>query len=835
MTSGTEQTGQPLPDGADGDNGKRTIPVKVQEPATSESLALQTSAPAPGQNPNLLSSGTPVEGTQRLMMRKKRAADKRFRNYFGTDLPYNEHVLHTFLCALEESVLIQGKLYISANYLCFHGSPISKKLVLRLADIKSITKQRYAVVFPNALSIKTEGKTYLFASFLSRDAAYRKIVNLWKLAISAGAENDEYDRLMQMEMHEPFFEDEEDETMSNTATDDHMSMGSGDLLREDSKSPSRRTSGNTGEPGHSAEGKRNGSDSDEKSGDSGDELKNTEVSKKGGGGEGHRATAERALRKSPQKVPHKVTDRQGSFLGNLVSKALTSLTGSDADVSQDRDANTDQDAMRNTRGTIGTRDDEGKTRAMRKRSQSDPDGTSVASTGTRRSTLSGMVYSLLANPLSSPLEERDEDEELSSRSTSRDPVLDAAGKTVDTDVRTGEPCNISADRVLHNEEYNIDGQRMCELLFGNLSLFLEHMYPDRTEIQWPQWDFKENATRQVSYVLPLKNKPIGPKKTRALEDQRYHSSGNGRCVHVEHSTPEVPYGSSFSVIMHYCIQDIDTGRARLVVTAHIHYIKELWSAVKTMIESATWEDLKAHCARIDEELSKGQAELDALMRSLETDRRKSDVEAQRKKAANALITPGEGVSAKEGEEGVIEVFGFKLFGGDTGQLMWRTTVVLGVIAAILVALDFLLLFEVVNLERDVVHMQQTLLNDSAVVGDAGGIPFVTNDMPVNIEDMSLEDLEQMSVSEIQALAAAAMKGLELDEDMKKLLEQADPRAALRAMREVLPTSQEAWMAILREHALYYLEEVSAYKAKVEDLEKQLAALTERIDRVAGKT
>ncbi|ELU44210.1 GRAM domain-containing protein [Rhizoctonia solani AG-1 IA] len=77
-------------------------------------------------------------------------------------------------CAWHREILVQGRLYISENHLCFY-------LTIPFLDITGIEKRMTAYVIPNAILITTFGGTeYTFASFLTRDTVYDLMQSLWR-------------------------------------------------------------------------------------------------------------------------------------------------------------------------------------------------------------------------------------------------------------------------------------------------------------------------------------------------------------------------------------------------------------------------------------------------------------------------------------------------------------------------------------------------------------------------------------------------------------------------------------------------------------------------------
>eukprot|EP00074_Homo_sapiens_P068284 XP_011519633.1 GRAM domain-containing protein 2A isoform X6 [Homo sapiens] len=91
------------------------------------------------------------------------------------DVPLEEVVLKVCSCALQRDFLLQGRLYISPNWLCFHASLFGKdiKVVIPVVSVQMIKKHKMARLLPNGLAITTNtSQKYIFVSLLSRDSVY---------------------------------------------------------------------------------------------------------------------------------------------------------------------------------------------------------------------------------------------------------------------------------------------------------------------------------------------------------------------------------------------------------------------------------------------------------------------------------------------------------------------------------------------------------------------------------------------------------------------------------------------------------------------------------------
>nr|XP_045372864.1 GRAM domain-containing protein 2A isoform X2 [Camelus bactrianus] len=76
------------------------------------------------------------------------------------DVPLEEAVLKVCSCALQRDLLLQGRLYISPNWLCFHASLFGKdvKVVIPVVSVQMIKKHKMARLLPNGLAITTTSR-----------------------------------------------------------------------------------------------------------------------------------------------------------------------------------------------------------------------------------------------------------------------------------------------------------------------------------------------------------------------------------------------------------------------------------------------------------------------------------------------------------------------------------------------------------------------------------------------------------------------------------------------------------------------------------------------------
>ncbi|KAK1900626.1 Protein Aster-B [Dissostichus eleginoides] len=98
------------------------------------------------------------------MQAQKKTSAKRRQNYS---------------CALQRDILLQGRLYLSENWICFYSNIFRWETL----DICSMTKEKTARLIPNAIQVCTDTDKHFFTSFGARDRTYMMMFRLWQNAL----------------------------------------------------------------------------------------------------------------------------------------------------------------------------------------------------------------------------------------------------------------------------------------------------------------------------------------------------------------------------------------------------------------------------------------------------------------------------------------------------------------------------------------------------------------------------------------------------------------------------------------------------------------------------
>lgn len=129
-----------------------------------------------------LGKPTELEGIEYSNEKK----DQEFHSLFkDSGLSKNERLIIDHSCALSKDILLQGRLYISDQHLCFYSNILGwvSTVIIPFKEIVQIEKKTTAGIFPNGIVIDTLHTKYIFASFISRDSTFDLITDVWNQII----------------------------------------------------------------------------------------------------------------------------------------------------------------------------------------------------------------------------------------------------------------------------------------------------------------------------------------------------------------------------------------------------------------------------------------------------------------------------------------------------------------------------------------------------------------------------------------------------------------------------------------------------------------------------
>ena len=131
--------------------------------------------------------GRKKKGKKSEHNKKKMARVERLREYF--ELPPGEELLDEFLCALYKKILLQGRMYVFNNYVCFYSSVFGyqKRKRIPFKEVTMLEKAKTAGIFNNALYIvHQDGKREFFTSFIFPEKVFKFLEQKWKMSSDYG-------------------------------------------------------------------------------------------------------------------------------------------------------------------------------------------------------------------------------------------------------------------------------------------------------------------------------------------------------------------------------------------------------------------------------------------------------------------------------------------------------------------------------------------------------------------------------------------------------------------------------------------------------------------------
>ncbi|KAM6936286.1 protein Aster-A isoform 2-T2 [Lycodopsis pacificus] len=488
-----------------------------------------------------------------------------FRKLFKK-LPDTERLIVDYSCALQKDILLQGRLYLSENWLCFYSNIFrwETTITILLKDVTSMTKEKTAKLIPNAIQISTDNEKHFFTSFGARDRSFMMIFRLWQNALldKSLSPKELWHIVHQCYGTELGLTSEDDDYVSPTT--EHMngllpgdeSVSVTDLLDLSSvsvistgsspsllmpfglaSSPSATHLGGSSPPSSSAS------------------CLPIEVPSSSG-----RRLSSDPLEPSPP-----------SSHSSLPSTTPTNTSAS-APVSAAASFNLEEggDSLSESANYMLP-----------------PPTTSL-----------GNLSSLdITN-----------DEELPT-----DPS-NSSDTQEESECCLGEVESFCADlsgRLHINNALRMSVDKLHDLLFSADTHFIQHLFSQRhfTDLSVGEWQHDSSSgttSRVLSYTISLNN-PLGPKTAPVVETQTLHkNSAKGECFVVDSEviTSGIPYQDYFYTVHRYCLTSISKHKSRLRVSSNICYRKQPWSLVKALIEKNTWSGIEEYYRHMESEVCK---------------------------------------------------------------------------------------------------------------------------------------------------------------------------------------------------------------------------------------
>ena len=538
---------------------------------------------------------------------KSRADD--FKKIFSA-LPQEEKLIVEYSCALQRDILVHGRLYVTKNYLCFYANIFrwETSVALRWKDVIAITKEKTALVIPNAIQITTESdERHFFTSFAARDRTYMMLFKLWQNALlDQPASSSEIWRWVHSVYGDELgltSEDDPDYVYPNAITFSSLN---------DITPPQSLTSSTSSKICYTG-----CTDGRTKEGYDQHNLKSSR----------HHYLYDFIL-------PDDQTINNNDNIDNFYQEKITSVTKSQEDMFNSSKTNTDTMDPSNQNKTIKpllpystkpnySADTISEDDSLDNLNISDVNESQKAAYAKTLKVTQEKTFAKRPKASNEDDKENDSGTELTFES------IEAALASWKSN---------QEGREIVSQVFPVKVDELFSLLFNNSKFYNKFQDGRKTfDMVQNEWvDIKTNnihysKTRDVSFTLSLTH-PMGPKHSRVTETQQLRcesEAGQMYFIDVDTANAGIPYADSFYVELSYCLskcdqyhgvqhntstenQDYQYG-SRLTVFAAIKYKKTVWGLVKTFIEKNTWAGLEEFFLNLAQALH-NECELETCLR-----------------------------------------------------------------------------------------------------------------------------------------------------------------------------------------------------------------------------
>lgn len=173
-----------------GKEGKDLEPT----PTSATTSAAATSAGAAAATPEDITPVTSAAASITGFAYASKKRNEEFHAHFKS-VPEDDFLLDDFSCAYSREILVQGRMFVSERHICFFANILGWQThhVIAFDEIVSLDKKTTAGLFPNGIVVQTLHSTYIYASFISRDATFAFMNTIWKQNSQGVAGSDESD------------------------------------------------------------------------------------------------------------------------------------------------------------------------------------------------------------------------------------------------------------------------------------------------------------------------------------------------------------------------------------------------------------------------------------------------------------------------------------------------------------------------------------------------------------------------------------------------------------------------------------------------------------------
>ncbi|KAH8352344.1 hypothetical protein KR084_003506 [Drosophila pseudotakahashii] len=559
---------------------------------------------------------------------KSRAED--FKKLFK-DVPNDERLIVDYSCALQRDILVQGRLYVSQNYVCFHANIFSWEtyVSIKWKDVTAITKEKTALVIPNAISISSGKDKYFFATFTSRDKSFLMLFRVWQNTLmnkqfsaqeiwkhvhtcygeELGLTTDDEDYI------DPTLDNDSNETDFDFQTaidDDSQSQRQSQQSNQSSQSnPPLPQSGNSS--ASSGGGVRASAPRKSKTKYFFNSSKSSANASASGSDNNKTRESSRKLNKKMKQNAKELTLSSVKPTELSVSVTMSAPSASSSSTAGSTTASSSTIANHTGSGS-GSGSVSGSNTAAPSGSGSDKKAAAEKkiSTSSNSAALAAAASLATASSGGPPATESKLEikRKLGKNHRQRDEGKNAA-ESVPTDVSdssdseennlpfvpTTECTSTHEGRQIVHTILPINVDTLFNLLFSKSKFMTDfHAMRKSTDLVLGEWTKNEEGlqSRTVNVTVQLAAS-VGPKTSKVTEYQvqrECSKPGELYSIDVNSVNAGIPYADSFSVLIHFCLARTVDDHTMLSIHTQIKYKKSIWGVVKGFIEKNTWAGLE---------------------------------------------------------------------------------------------------------------------------------------------------------------------------------------------------------------------------------------------------
>ncbi|XP_017047486.1 membrane-anchored lipid-binding protein YSP2 isoform X3 [Drosophila ficusphila] len=556
---------------------------------------------------------------------KSRAED--FKKLFK-DVPNDERLIVDYSCALQRDILVQGRLYVSQNYVCFHANIFSWEtyLSIKWKDVTAITKEKTALVIPNAISIASGKDKYFFATFTSRDKSFLMLFRVWQNTLmnkqfspqeiwkhvhtcygeELGLTTDDEDYI------DPTLDNdnETDFDFQTAIDDDSQSQRQSQQSNQSTQSnPPLPQSGNSS--ASSGGGVRASAPRKSKTKYFFNSSKSSANASASGSDNNKTRESSRKLNKKMKQNAKELTLSSVKPTELSVSVTMSAPAASSSSTAGSTTASSSTIVNHAGSGS-GSGSMSGSNTAAASGSGSEKKAAEKkVSTGSNSAALAA-VSSLTTATSGTPSAESkiEAKRKLGKMHRQREDGINAA-ESVPTDVSdssdseennlpfvpTTECTSTHEGRQIVHTILPINVDTLFNLLFSKSKFITDfHAMRKSTDLVLGEWTKNEEGlqVRTVNVTVQLAAS-VGPKTSKVTEYQTQRECskpGELYSIDVNSVNAGIPYADSFSVLIHFCLARTVDDHTMLSIHTQIKYKKSIWGVVKGFIEKNTWAGLE---------------------------------------------------------------------------------------------------------------------------------------------------------------------------------------------------------------------------------------------------